>query len=79
MVFNISPAPRCANNKDSILMSPPESFILSYQSTHPSERSIAKRLVDIVGAIVGLIITAVISIPIAVLTLIDDQIGRAHV
>ena len=72
MVFNISPAPRCANNKDSILMSPPESFILSYQSTHPSERSIAKRLVDIVGAIVGLIITAVISIPIAVLTLIDD-------
>ncbi|MDY6897541.1 MAG: sugar transferase [Cyanobacteriota bacterium] len=53
-------------------MSPPESFILSYQSTHPSQKSIVKRLVDIVGAIVGLMITAAIAIPIAILTLMDD-------
>lgn len=72
MVFNISPVQRCANNEDSILMSPPESFILGYQSTHPSQKSILKRLVDIVGAIVGLIITAAIAIPIAIVSLIDN-------
>ncbi len=72
MVFNISPAPRCADNRDLILMSPPESFILSYQSTHPSQKSIPKRLVDIVGAIVGLMITTAIAIPIAIVTLIDN-------
>jgi len=72
MVFNISPAPRCANNEDSILMSPPESFILGYQYIHPSQKSIAKRLVDIVGAIVGLIITTAIAIPIAIVSLIDN-------
>ena len=72
MVFNITPAPKVANNKDSILMSPPESFILSYQYIHPSQKSIAKRLVDIVGAIVGLIITAAIAIPIAIVSVIDN-------
>ena len=72
MVFNISPAPKVANNKDSILMSPPESFILGYQYIHPSQKSIAKRLVDIVGAIVGLIITAAIAIPIAIVSVIDN-------
>ena len=72
MVFNITPAPKVANNKDSILMSPPESFILGYQYIHPSQKSIAKRLVDIVGAIVGLIITTAIAIPIAIVSVIDN-------
>ncbi|MEM7714871.1 MAG: sugar transferase [Cyanobacteria bacterium P01_A01_bin.68] len=53
-------------------MSPPESFILGYQYIHPSQKSIAKRLVDIVGAIVGLIITAAIAIPIAIVSVIDN-------
>ncbi|MDJ0571387.1 MAG: anti-sigma factor antagonist [Pleurocapsa sp. MO_192.B19] len=34
--------------------------------THPSVRSVIKRLIDIVGAIVGLTITAIIFIPIAI-------------
>ncbi len=34
--------------------------------THPSVRSVLKRLIDIVGAIVGLIITGIIFIPIAI-------------
>jgi len=72
MVFNISPAPECAKDVDLILKSPPESFSLDYQSTHPSQTSILKRLVDIVGAIVGLIITAAIAIPIAIVTLVDN-------
>ncbi|MEM7581509.1 MAG: sugar transferase, partial [Cyanobacteria bacterium P01_A01_bin.80] len=74
MVFNISPVPECDGGKDidSYLVSPPESFNLDYQLTHPSQTSILKRLVDIVGAIVGLIITAAIAIPIAVVTLIDN-------
>ncbi|MEM6400781.1 MAG: sugar transferase [Cyanobacteria bacterium P01_D01_bin.116] len=74
MVFNISPVPECDGGKDidSYLVSPPESFNLDYQLTHPSQSSILKRLVDIVGAIVGLIITAAIAIPITVVTLIDN-------
>ncbi len=34
--------------------------------THPSVRSVLKRLIDIVGAIVGLIITGIIFLPIAI-------------
>ena len=34
--------------------------------THPSVRSVVKRLIDIVGAIVGLIITGILFIPIAI-------------
>ena len=33
--------------------------------THPSVRSLVKRLIDVFGAIVGLILTAILSIPIA--------------
>ncbi len=72
MVFNVTSAPKRANNRDLILISPPESFSLSYQSTHPSQASIAKRLIDIVGAIVGLMITAAIAIPIAIVSLLDN-------
>jgi anti-anti-sigma factor len=41
-------------------------------ATHPSVRSRTKRLLDIVGAIVGLMITAVLTIPIAIAIYIDD-------
>ena len=34
--------------------------------THPSVRSLVKRLIDIVGSIVGLILTGILSIPIAI-------------
>ncbi|MEM7726316.1 MAG: anti-sigma factor antagonist [Cyanobacteria bacterium P01_A01_bin.45] len=41
-------------------------------NTHPSVRSITKRIIDIVGAIVGLIITAILFVPIAIAIMIDD-------
>lgn len=40
--------------------------------THPSVRSLVKRLIDIVGAIVGLIITGILFIPIVVAIKIND-------
>lgn len=73
MVSNITP-PNSAikQDLDLILLSPPDSFNLNNQSAHASQKSSAKRLVDILGAIVGLIITAVIAIPVAVATLLDN-------
>ena len=44
----------------------------SQQPIHPSTRSISKRLIDIIGAIIGLIITAFVTIPVAIATQIDD-------
>ncbi len=41
--------------------------------THPSVRSTTKRLIDIVGAIVGLMITGVIFIPIAIFIKSDSK------
>lgn len=41
-------------------------------STHPSIRSKTKRLVDIVGACVGLVITGVLCIPIAIAIKLED-------
>jgi len=38
-----------------------------YPETHPSVRSTVKRLIDIIGALVGLSITAVIFIPLAII------------
>jgi anti-anti-sigma factor len=40
--------------------------------THPSVRSWTKRFIDIVGALVGLVITGILSIPIVVAIAIDD-------
>ncbi|MCJ8283409.1 MAG: sugar transferase [Rivularia sp. ALOHA_DT_140] len=72
MVFNITSAPECAKNQELILINPPEYLSLFDQSTHPSQVSIVKRFIDIVGSIVGLIITAAIAIPIAIITFIDN-------
>jgi anti-anti-sigma factor len=41
-------------------------------TTHPSIKSWMKRLIDVIGAIVGLIITAVLAIPIVIAIKIDD-------
>ncbi|MCD8489024.1 MAG: sugar transferase [Desertifilum sp.] len=41
--------------------------------THPSVRSRTKRLLDIVGALVGLVITAVLFIPIAIAIKLDSN------
>ncbi|BAY32924.1 sugar transferase [Nostoc carneum NIES-2107] len=49
-----------------------DSVNLSPQSLHPSISSTAKRLIDILGAIIGLIITAVVAVPVAILTFVDD-------
>ncbi|MEO0828627.1 MAG: sugar transferase [Cyanobacteria bacterium J06635_15] len=42
------------------------------QATHPSVDSKLKRLLDIIGALVGLVITAVIAIPIAIAIKLHD-------
>ncbi|NEP57360.1 MAG: WecB/TagA/CpsF family glycosyltransferase [Symploca sp. SIO2G7] len=42
-------------------------------ATHPSVRSWGKRLIDILGAIVGLIITAILSLPIAIAIKLDSS------
>ena len=42
------------------------------ESVHISARSKAKRLIDIVGAIAGLAITAVVAIPVAIATQMDN-------
>ncbi len=41
-------------------------------TTHPSVKSWMKRFIDIVGAIVGLVITAILAIPIIIAIQIDD-------
>jgi lipopolysaccharide/colanic/teichoic acid biosynthesis glycosyltransferase len=43
------------------------------QSLHPSVTSITKRLIDIIGAVIGLVITAFVMIPIAIANLSYDQ------
>jgi anti-anti-sigma factor len=40
--------------------------------THPSVQSLVKRLIDIVGAIVGLVITGILLVPIAAAITIND-------
>ncbi len=53
-------------------LSHPDSVNFSQKPIHPSTKSIPKRLIDIIGAIIGLIITAFIAIPVAIATQIDD-------
>lgn len=48
------------------------SFALNLKTPHPSTQSIYKRLIDIVGSLVGLLILAVLFIPIAVAIKLDS-------
>ncbi|MEA5617817.1 sugar transferase [Cronbergia sp. UHCC 0137] len=45
---------------------------IATQTLHPSTNNIIKRLIDILGAIVGLIITSVVTIPVIIATMIHD-------
>ena len=49
------------------------SFREGQLETHPSVNSLIKRIIDIVGAIVGLIITGIIFIPIAIAIKLDSN------
>jgi exopolysaccharide biosynthesis polyprenyl glycosylphosphotransferase len=49
----------------------PENPFVS-EATHPSVNSRIKRLIDIVGALVGLVITALVAIPVAIMVCFDD-------
>ncbi|MBD2776612.1 exopolysaccharide biosynthesis polyprenyl glycosylphosphotransferase [Iningainema tapete] len=51
---------------------PSRQHIEQLPTTHPSVRSWMKRFIDIIGAVVGLIITAVLFIPITVAIKLDD-------
>lgn len=44
----------------------------SSATVHPSLSSLPKRLIDIVGALVGLSITAVVAVPVAIATQLDN-------
>jgi lipopolysaccharide/colanic/teichoic acid biosynthesis glycosyltransferase len=57
---------------DLAILSEYNSVEFSEQPIHPSVTSIVKRLVDILGAIVGLLITGVVAIPVAIATQLDD-------
>ncbi len=72
MVLNITSRPAYGTEEDLAFSIPPGSLILKYQSPHASQTSVYKRLIDIVGAIVGLIITAVVTLPVAIATLLDN-------
>lgn len=50
----------------------PHSPLTVRETVHPSVTSKAKRAVDIIGALVGLAITAILAIPIAVAMQLDD-------
>lgn len=54
------------------LPTPPRQLERQIRSTHPSVTSKAKRLMDIVGGLVGLSVTAVLLVPIAIAIQIDD-------
>ncbi len=45
---------------------------LQNSDSHPSVKSVTKKLIDILGAIVGLAITVIVAIPVAIITFTDD-------
>ena len=55
-----------------IQATPPRQLEEQLPTTHPSIRSWMKRLIDIVGSLVGLVITAFLSIPIAIAIIRDN-------
>ncbi|MBF2064957.1 MAG: sugar transferase [Calothrix sp. C42_A2020_038] len=60
-------------NRDSILDNSQELIKYLQQPLHPSVTSITKRLIDIIGAVIGLIITAFVMIPVAIANLSYDR------
>lgn len=54
-------------------MSSMNALSLNVQNRHPSTYSIFKRLIDIVGSIVGLLILAIVFIPVAIAIKLDSR------
>lgn len=48
-----------------------DDFVVMNHPIHASTVSTVKRLIDIFGAIIGLMVTAVVSIPVAIANFID--------
>jgi lipopolysaccharide/colanic/teichoic acid biosynthesis glycosyltransferase len=59
--------------RESLMRTHPDSSYYLQQPIHPSVTSTAKRLIDIIGAIVGLVITGFVCVPIAIATLLYDR------
>lgn len=59
----------CTSDTDSFAV---DDFAVLNHPIHSSTVSIAKRLIDISGAIIGLIITAIVTIPVALATQFDN-------
>ncbi len=71
-VPELSPRPKNFSLHELAVTNYPMSVRFLQQPLHPSTISITKRLLDIFGAMIGLIITAIIIIPIAIFTFISD-------
>ncbi|MCX7595587.1 MAG: anti-sigma factor antagonist [Fischerella sp.] len=71
-VLNLTGLEKVFSIESDALMTAPSQLEEQLPTTHPSVRSWMKRLIDIVGALVGLVITGIILIPIAVAIVLDD-------
>jgi lipopolysaccharide/colanic/teichoic acid biosynthesis glycosyltransferase len=60
-----------SSSSDSSMLARPKEIFTTPQ-VHPSVTSKAKRLMDIAGALVGLAITALVAVPVAIATHFDD-------
>lgn len=72
-VNNSHPSPKNLAVDGLAVVNYPISVKFTQQPLHPSSLSIIKRLIDIFGAIIGLFVTAIITVPIAILTIISDS------
>jgi lipopolysaccharide/colanic/teichoic acid biosynthesis glycosyltransferase len=59
-------------SRDLAFLNHPDHDNFLQQPLHPSVTSTTKRFIDVLGAIVGLTITVLVGIPIAIATFIDD-------
>jgi len=58
--------------RKSLMVNYPNSIEYSQQTLHPSVTSSIKRIIDIIGAIIGIVITAFVAIVILIATKFDD-------
>lgn len=71
-MFDFSSNEECSKTDNSFFLRYSNSIQFLPQPSHSSVKSITKRIIDILGAIVGLAITAILTIPIAIATFFDD-------
>ncbi|MGD1875008.1 MAG: sugar transferase [Mastigocoleus sp.] len=65
-MFNSTSNNNCYLNEKLIFPNQSELSKLQKETIHPSVKSVTKRLIDIFGAIIGLMITAIVIIPVAI-------------